>query len=265
MKRVVRSIGVSVILISLMLFLLEHIETSDQMHGYKFMHLKCIQSGLVVKQETVRVLLQIIDADEWDVQKEFELTEGQKMAILSKCKDSYDLTIWMSFLINLFIRNHNQRIEAWWSHLRSHNVQFWMNMFQTLKNDDHFDGNVLDKNLIRFCFMRIIQDELNGVKNLWYTHRIRRNRCQGVPNGRPLTMYLLPHLYGTHTHICPVSPDSTRVCEEECTYKEPYPCDKDVFDLCCILMHENDLEPPTDSASAVESYKLLRLIINQNL
>ncbi|KAJ8309727.1 hypothetical protein KUTeg_011592 [Tegillarca granosa] len=35
--------------------------------------------------------------------------------------------------------NHNQRTEAWWSNLRSHNVQFWINLFQTLKNDDKFE------------------------------------------------------------------------------------------------------------------------------
>ena len=33
------------------------------MHGYKIMHLKCIQEGLVVSQETVRFLLNILDPD----------------------------------------------------------------------------------------------------------------------------------------------------------------------------------------------------------
>ena len=41
-------------------------ETSDKLHGYKLMHLKCIQFGYTitqetVPQETVRLLLQIID------------------------------------------------------------------------------------------------------------------------------------------------------------------------------------------------------------
>ena len=35
-------------------------ETSDKLHGYKLMHLKCIQSGYTVTQETVRLLLQMV-------------------------------------------------------------------------------------------------------------------------------------------------------------------------------------------------------------
>ena len=51
----------------------------------------------------------------------------------------------------------NQRIEAWWSILRKENAQFWMNTFCELKDDDKFDGSFLDKNLIQFCFMTLIQ------------------------------------------------------------------------------------------------------------
>lgn len=59
----------------------------------------------------------------------------------------------------------NQRIESWWSILRKHCAQFWMNLFQLLKEDDHFDGSFLDKSLIQFCFMDIIQVRNNcGVK-----------------------------------------------------------------------------------------------------
>ena len=36
-------------------------ETSDKLHGYKLMHLKCVQSVYALTQETVRLLLQIID------------------------------------------------------------------------------------------------------------------------------------------------------------------------------------------------------------
>ena len=53
--------------------------------------------------------------------------------------------------------NHNQRIEAWWSYLRNHNAQFWMSHFQALKNEDKFTGDFLDKNLLQFCFMNLIQ------------------------------------------------------------------------------------------------------------
>lgn len=52
---------------------------------------------------------------------------------------------------------NNQRIESWWCILRKHSAQFWMNLFQVLKEDDHFDGTFLDKSLIQFCFTDLIQ------------------------------------------------------------------------------------------------------------
>ena len=48
-------------LLEVALFIEGKMETSDKLHGYKLMHLKCIQSGYTVTQETVRLLLQIID------------------------------------------------------------------------------------------------------------------------------------------------------------------------------------------------------------
>lgn len=51
----------------------------------------------------------------------------------------------------------NQRIESWWCILRKHSAQFWMNLFQNLCEDGYYDGSFLDRSLIQFCFMDIIQ------------------------------------------------------------------------------------------------------------
>lgn len=50
-------------------FLQRQIERSGQLHGYRFMHLKCITHGLVVSRETVRVLLGILDPEGVEVRK----------------------------------------------------------------------------------------------------------------------------------------------------------------------------------------------------
>lgn len=42
-------------------FIRSELNTSSQLHGYKWMHLKCLQAGLVVKRETVRLLLKELD------------------------------------------------------------------------------------------------------------------------------------------------------------------------------------------------------------
>ena len=61
----------------------------------------------------------------------------------------------------------NQRIEGWWSILRRECTQFWMNIFSYLKDDGHFSGDFLDKNLIRFCFLGLVQ-VINHYHHSWY-------------------------------------------------------------------------------------------------
>lgn len=53
--------------------------------------------------------------------------------------------------------NHNQSIENWWGFLRKQHAQFWMNLFQDLKDSDSFSGEFLDKSLIQFTCLEIIE------------------------------------------------------------------------------------------------------------
>lgn len=53
--------------------------------------------------------------------------------------------------------NHNQRIESWWCFLRKHHSQQWMNLFQELKDNDCFSGDFLDKQLILFSCLNLIE------------------------------------------------------------------------------------------------------------
>lgn len=52
---------------------------------------------------------------------------------------------------------HNQRIEAFWRHARQRAIQRYMDLFANLAREGDFTGDLLDKNLIRFCFMRNVQ------------------------------------------------------------------------------------------------------------
>lgn len=52
---------------------------------------------------------------------------------------------------------NNQRIEAFWGQLRKQSIQFFMNLFQKLKEDNSFDGGEIDKAVLRYCFLELIQ------------------------------------------------------------------------------------------------------------
>ena len=48
-------------IVDVALFLVDELENSGKLLGYKLMHLKCRQEGLVVTQDTVRMLLHVLD------------------------------------------------------------------------------------------------------------------------------------------------------------------------------------------------------------
>lgn len=88
----------------------------------------------------------------------------------------------------------NQRIESWWGHLRKEGIEHWIQFFADLKDEGHFSGDFLDKALIQFCFMSFIQEDLNDIKHVWNSHRIRPSRNTSVPSGIPNVMHHAPHL-----------------------------------------------------------------------
>lgn len=51
----------------------------------------------------------------------------------------------------------NQRIEYWWGFLRRQCVDFWLALFGDLRDNGSFDGGFLDKSILQFCFLGIIQ------------------------------------------------------------------------------------------------------------
>ncbi|XP_049334426.1 uncharacterized protein LOC125801673 [Astyanax mexicanus] len=153
----------------------------------------------------------------------------------------------------------NQRIESWWGILRKQAGQFWMDIFQTLRDDGHFSGDFLDKNLIQFCFLNLIQEELDEVVRTWNSHLIRPRRGQGTHRGRPILMFCMPQIYSSgEDKIKSVLPEEVAVCKEECTPKDQYPCDETIFELCALLIDENGWDAPVDAYHAAELYTLLR-------
>ena len=241
LKRITKAIGLyrrknHSDIVDVALFINDEIRGPGEMNGYRWMHLKCIQNGLVVTQNTVRLLMGIIDPEGVDVRKRRRLRRRRygnpgpnavwhvdgydKLSpygiYIHGCVDGFSrYLIWLNAYntnkdpkviagyyaeaiennyrcpavirsdrgtengllreMQVFIRrNHgdqhaaensfrygksttNQRIEWQWGMNRKHGIQYWMNLFQKLKEDWNFSGDLLDKSLIRFCFTSFIQ------------------------------------------------------------------------------------------------------------
>lgn len=220
-------------------FIQAQLKTSGQLCGYRWIHQRCIQNGLVVTQNTVRVMLQELDPEGVEYRRRKRLRRRKYASkgpnyvwhmdsydklkpygiAISGCIDGFSRRIiWLragrtasnpkviggyftdavkeigggprrirsdcgtenvlvekiqqilreapvdnfdtmfgdkSFIYGT--SQNNQRIESWWSILRKHSAQFWMNLFQELRDNDNFSGSEVDKSLIQFCFLRIIQ------------------------------------------------------------------------------------------------------------
>lgn len=90
----------------------------------------------------------------------------------------------------------NQRIEAYWSKLRRDRPGWWVSFFKDLVDRDLYDpSDAVLLDCARFCFMRLIREEIRTVKQEWNQHLIFKSK-NGGPSGRPNTMYFLPHLHG---------------------------------------------------------------------
>ncbi|XP_013378745.2 uncharacterized protein LOC106150459 [Lingula anatina] len=133
---------------------------------------------------------------------------------------------------------HNQRIEAFWCMLRKECIQFWMDVLKALKDVGDFAGDPLDTSLVQFCFMTLVQTDLDRVTSVWNCHRIRRTKNQNVPNGRPIVLFSMPELYGRRDYLRPVNQGHIEACFTECSFRDGLPCDEELFELFNIYMAE---------------------------
>jgi hypothetical protein len=95
------------------MFVMEQVEQSGQLYGYKLLHLKCIQNGFVVSQETIRFLLQIIDPDGVNTRKRNRLQRRNYFGCgpdFTWHVDSYDKLKPYGFCINGCIDGFSRKI-----------------------------------------------------------------------------------------------------------------------------------------------------------
>ncbi len=115
---------------------------------------------------------------------------------------------------------------------------------------------------ILFIFLYLVwlpsQDDLDETMTVWNSHKIRKSR-RGLPSGRPSIMFEVPAVYNTRSYLVPVEPDDVLEFKQRCRFRKNIACDEDVFELCCSLMNDMNLNYPTTPDQGVEMYKALRL------
>ena len=75
----------------------------------------------------------------------------------------------------------------------TNDIHRYMYLFDFLKYHNDFE---LYRDCLRFCFMHLIQEELDTVVHEWNTHRIRPSKDCTIPAGIPDELFFLPQLQG---------------------------------------------------------------------
>ena len=152
----------------------------------------------------------------------------------------------------------NQRIESWWSQLRKSRMNWWINYFKDMRDSYLFDGSILyHVECLRFCYIGLIQTELDETRALWNNHRIRQTRNAECPGGRPDMIYFSPTLYGGTDGAYSVTSSDISLAKFYCKESPTFGCRDEFLQLALILMNENGLQMPTDYVTARNLYEFL--------
>jgi len=154
----------------------------------------------------------------------------------------------------------NQRIEAWWSFFRRNRSQWWIDVFENIVEFGAFHpGCVLETECFRFCFMDVIQKDLDEIRRQWNTHRIRPSSGSRCPPGIPDELYYLPQIPWVDCMLRNTDMLPPQVMDE---LVQPRSCeDTNRANYFSYLCNFHNWNLPHDADSATELYfKLLPCI-----
>lgn len=154
----------------------------------------------------------------------------------------------------------NQRIEAWWSFFRRYRSQWWIELFEHLTEYGAFHpGCVIETECLRFCFMDVIQKDLDEVRRQWNTHRIRPSAGSRCPPGIPDELFYLPQMPWINCMLRNVEPLPNDINSQ---LVEPRRCeDVDYESYFHYLCNFFNYSLPHDSENALHLYfKLLHCL-----
>ena len=95
----------------------------------------------------------------------------------------------------------SNKIERWWRDLHERMEKFFKHQLcDLLESHDYNPHNPLDRCLLSYIFLPVIQNECSIFVDLWNTHRIRKQKGLKLSTGVPNHMYDFPHKYGGQQH-----------------------------------------------------------------
>ncbi|KAJ7985265.1 hypothetical protein DPEC_G00350280 [Dallia pectoralis] len=133
---------------------------------------------------------------------------------------------------------------------------FLIDLFSDFRERHLFNGSHQHISLVRYCFLGILQNELDEYKQSWNTHTIRPVRQSQCPSGKPEAMYNVPHIFNGRNCGFPVS---TQTLSQYDSLMPATPVGEDEEQTRFeVLQRQSGLTSPLHWESAVENYISLK-------
>ncbi|KAJ8671306.1 hypothetical protein QAD02_002565 [Eretmocerus hayati] len=92
---------------------------------------------------------------------------------------------------------HNERVEKYWKQLRDSTLGFYIDLFRGMEATKVLDqADIVQVELLRYCFGKSIQNDLRRSTKEWNEHRIRLQKDIDAPCGIPNMIYHCPEEFG---------------------------------------------------------------------
>ena len=146
----------------------------------------------------------------------------------------------------------NQRIEGWWSFLKRSRSSWWINLFKNMCESGALElGKSFHMENLWFCYSKVIQKELDQVRDHWNSHYIRQSRHDTIP-GVPDILYYLPERTGGTDCLVPLSDEQVRAVEPQCYLER----DEDIYaEYFQHVMEIKNWEYPVDASEAFNLFQ----------
>ena len=160
----------------------------------------------------------------------------------------------------------SNKIERWRDlHERLENY-FKIQLTQLLRNRQYDPHNILDRQLLAYVYIPIIQRECDIFISYWNSHRIRHQDDLLLPTGVPNHMFAFPENYGGHYCGIPLTEDALKEVGEVSGLpdenQEIYIHDERIKNACKRFLPE---PANVTSGKAKEAYLYLRQNICKSL
>ncbi|KAJ8685200.1 hypothetical protein QAD02_020993 [Eretmocerus hayati] len=151
---------------------------------------------------------------------------------------------------------HNERIEKYWKQLRNSTLGFYIDLFRAMEETKVLDqSDIVQVELLRYCFGKTIQNDLRQSTKEWNEHRIRLQKDIEAPCGIPNMIYHCPEHFDLVDCRKPVNLNIIPEFKERVTTK-PKIYHRYTEDLVQFLIP--DASPPNTPRDACNLFMKLR-------